>query len=140
MVTQTFLRGLMKLCMEILVDTNVLVSAFNTKDSLHEKAVRIMDECPKPFVLHEYVVLETTTVLMNRASKAVADAFLKSTFDSADSWILYSNQSAFLDVSEAFLKHKLSFADAALLALSDEYNVLTFDKALQKAIQAKKSK
>ena len=123
-----------------IVDTSVLVAAFNDEDALHKRAVKVMDDCPKPFILHEYVVLETATVLMSRINKQAADDFLDMTLTNADSRVLHSSAYSFLKTIDSFTESKtkqLSFTDAALLSLSDQYSVLTFDDALNRAIKRK---
>ena len=121
-----------------IVDTSVLVAAFNEEDALHKRAVKVMDDCPKPFFLHEYVVLETATVLMSRINKQSADDFLDMTLTNADLRVLHSSAYLFLKTIDSFNESKnkqLSFVDSALLSLSGEYTVLTFDDALNRAIK-----
>ncbi len=123
-----------------IVDTSVLVASFNEKDALHKRAVKAMDECPKPFIIHEYVLLETATVLMSRVDKQAADAFLHNALTNADSTVLHSSIPTFLLAIKSFIGNKtkqLSFTDSALLALSKEYAILTFDDALNRAIKKK---
>jgi predicted nucleic acid-binding protein len=124
----------------VLIDSNVLFAAFSADDSLNKRAIKAMAECPKPFIIHEYVVLETATILMLRASKALADAFINTVLKNADFSILDSSSPTFLLAIKGFLSNKtkqLSFTDAALLALSPKYSILTFDDALNRAIKKK---
>lgn len=124
--------------MATLVDTSVLVAALHTSDSLHEKAITALAEVEKPLLIHEYVALETATVLMIRAGKPKADAFLASVLAYEDFELLYSSETLFSATATAFMakNHKLSFADSALVSLSGTYEVLTFDKALIRALKA----
>ncbi len=128
--------------METLVDTSVLVAAFSNSDSLHEQGVKALTDCRQPLIIHEYVLLESATVLMSRVSKQVSDTFLTSIITSASVQILYSSPTHFFGTLHSFLGSKtkqLSFVDAALLSLADQYQVLTFDDALQRAITKKKA-
>lgn len=125
---------------ETLIDSNVLVAFFHEDDSLHEKALKATFATPRPLIIHEYVMLETATILMLRAGKALADTFIRTVLGNADFSILHSTTPTFLLAIKSFMGSKtkqLSFADAALLALSPAYSVLTFDDALNRAIKKK---
>ena len=125
---------------ETLIDSNVLIAFFHEDDALHEKAVKLMLAAPRPLIVHEYVVLETATILMLRAGKSLADAFIRTVLGNADFSMLHSTTPTFLLGIKNFIGSKtkqLSFADAALLALSPAYSVLTFDEALNRAIKKK---
>ena len=124
---------------ESLIDSNVLVGAANTADALHARAVKMLLECPKPVVIHEYAILETAAVLMNRADKQTSDAFLRGVLQNADVKILWSSRETFLAGMTEFLdtKAKLSLVDSTFLALSGEYDILTFDEALIRALKRK---
>ena len=90
-----------------------------------------------PILLPEYVVLEVYTVLAIRVSKTQADAFLRLTSDNQDIHILLTDETFFLAVVTACQQQKykgLSFTDTALVVLSAEHTVITFDRVLQKAI------
>jgi predicted nucleic acid-binding protein len=117
--------------MGTLVDSNVLIASRNDKDALFARAIEALEAAAKPLVLHEYVVLETATVLMVRAGKAMADDFVRFVLKNADFSLLLSSETEFLSAADTFMKtrSKLSFADSALLSLSSQYPVLTFDKA-----------
>jgi predicted nucleic acid-binding protein len=125
---------------ETLMDSNVLVAFFNEDDSLHEKALKVTLAAPRPLIVHEYVVQETATILMLRAGKVLADAFILTVLGNADFSILHSTAPTFLLTIKNFIGSKtkqLSFTDSALLALSKQYSVLTFDDALNRAIKKK---
>jgi predicted nucleic acid-binding protein len=124
-----------------IVDTNVLVASFNEKDALHKRAVKAMDECPKPFILHEYILVETATVLMNRMDKQAANEFLHKALTNADTALMYSSEFAFTQAMKSFIANKtkqLSFVDSTLLDLSKRYSILTFDESLNRAIKKQK--
>ncbi len=124
-----------------LIDSSVLVAFFNEQDPLHGRALTTMLSAPRPLIIHEYIFLETATVLMSRADKKTADAFIHSMLTNADIKILHTSEAIFLLTIKAFTGNKtkqLSFADAALLALSKRYSILTFDDALNRAIKKQK--
>ena len=126
---------------ESFIDSSVLVGFFNEEDVLHQKALSLLESIEKPLLIHEYVALETTTLLMVRSGKPIADEFLRVLLGNADFKIVFSSEANFLLTSEVFAKNKtkLSFTDAALLELSSTYPVLTFDEALMRAIKKRKS-
>ncbi|MDB5237602.1 MAG: hypothetical protein JWL88_704 [Parcubacteria group bacterium] len=123
--------------MGTLVDSSVLVASRNNKDSLFNQAIEALRSAEKPLILHEYVVLETATVLMTRAGKPLADTFVNNVLGNADFQLLRSSEADFISTIEAFTqtRTKLSFTDVALLTLSSQYTILTFDKALERAIR-----
>ena len=120
--------------MEI-ADTNVLVAALNTRDSLHVRAIAALTKAQRPIAIPEYVALETATVLMRTAGKKTADTFVRSLFATQDLLVLPASPEQFVAASECFLEEqKLSFVDASLLALSHTHHIITFDTALSRAI------
>ena len=126
--------------METIVDSSILVAFFNEKDPSHDRALKVMLAAPRPLIIHEYVFLETATVLMLRADKETADAFILNALTNADVRMLHGSEPLFLLAIKNFMGNKtkqLSFADSALLALSSQYKVLTFDDALNRAIKKK---
>ncbi|KND51497.1 MAG: hypothetical protein AB202_02905 [Parcubacteria bacterium C7867-007] len=126
--------------MGILVDSSVLIAFFNEADHFHTEAKELLFKQTQQLVVHEYVVLETATVLMMRSGKANADSFLRIMLGNAAFTILHSKEESFLRTIEEFLgqKSKLSFVDLALLAHAEEYTLLTLDVTLQKAIKSKR--
>ena len=122
------------------VDSSALIALYNEKDSLHAAASEVLERAQKPLFVPEYVAVETASVLNRKANKRTADAFLRSLFDNRDIVVLPSSAEQFIAAVEAFLTKggKLSFTDAALLALSRSYSVITFDAALARAIEKTK--
>jgi predicted nucleic acid-binding protein len=124
------------------LDSSALVSAFHTGDAHHAKARAIVDDIARgaweQVLLHEYVFLETVTVLAVRQSFQLAVGVGES--------LLASREVEFVASSEAFdavwqtfrgqRRGKLSFADSALIALAKTRgatHIATFDKDLLKA-------
>jgi predicted nucleic acid-binding protein len=125
--------------METLVDSNVLIAFFNEKDALHERAFKACSEITGQIVVHEYILLETATILLQKSGKEIADQFIVVMLGNAAFRIFPSSESLFFTTINCFRIQKtknLSFVDAALLSLSSYYNVLTYDEALAKAIKA----
>ncbi len=122
------------------IDSSVLIAFFKEDDSLHERAFQVIRDGAKPVLVHEYVALETATVLMVKAGKEVADEFMKVLLTNADFKPVFSNETHFFLTAHKFIANKtqLSFTDAALLELSAAFPVITFDKALQKAMDKHK--
>ncbi len=121
------------------IDSSVLVGFFNEKDSLHKKAQTVMQAANKPLLIHEYIALETASVLLVRAGKVTADAFLKQVLNNTNFNYVISDEVSFLEAAELFMrnKSKLSFIDIKLLVLSRTNEVITFDDALARAIKKK---
>jgi predicted nucleic acid-binding protein len=123
-----------------LVDSSVLVAFYSEEDSLHERAKKALFSAERPFVVHEYIAIETITVLMQQLGKAAADIFVDTLLHNADYEMLYMFDTGFIFAASEFRKVKtkqLSFADSALLSLAEGYTVLTFDEALNRALKKK---
>jgi len=89
-------------------------------------------------VLPEYVVLEVCSVIAKKVNKKTADIFLEMAFSNNDIDVLQSND--LFETTDLFISRKdgkLSFVDVFLLHLSDEYEIITLDKDLEKAIKSK---
>ena len=128
--------------MQIVVDSSVLVAALNEKDSQHERGVAEIQAAYKPIIVPEYIVAETCAVLIQKASKQLADSFVREMGSNRDFRLLFSTPEFFIATAQSFLssRAKLSFVDCALAVLAREHTVLTFDKALAKAIQEEKER
>jgi predicted nucleic acid-binding protein len=124
--------------MNCIFDTNVWVALFNENDAHHEKAQQLFLQT-ESVTIPEYIILETTTILQMRASKQIADLFAKMITSTEQLEILYASDLFFHAVLKLFQKQhtkKLSFVDCALLELSANYKIHTFDEALEKAINS----
>lgn len=119
--------------MQILFDSNVWIAFLNNQDSQHEKAVEIFKVNRKQIVIPEYVVLEVASVLQIRVNQETANTFLRKIEGSESVQILLSDQRLYQKANYFFQSQssqKLAFVDCALLALSSEMEVITFDRAL----------
>lgn len=124
--------------MGTIVDSSILIAALHETDSQHERGLSVLKEAARPIIIPEYIVAETATMLMIRKQKHSADQFVQEVLRSGEFALLPSSPLLFDAAAKLFLatSKKLSFVDCALLALSHEYAVLTFDVALAKAIHA----
>ena len=122
----------------IVLDSNVWIALFDKDDSLHARAQRAVGELKERVALPEYVILEVTTVLAQKAGKLFADSFLQKVYANRDIQIIVSS-GQFLDELVLFYlssnAKNLSFVDYALLLLSRRMRVLTFDKNLEKTLK-----
>lgn len=122
----------------IVLDSNVWIAYSYKEDTLHKKACGVMKNINTRVLLPEYILIEVSTVLAQRANKKIADLFLDRVLHNDDILILYSSPKFFDAVVKLFQTNggkQLSFIDTALVYLSRWYSVITFDKALEKAIR-----
>ena len=109
-------------------------------DTQHAKAINIFEAtAERKIIVPEYVALEVSSVLAARVTRVLANNFLEIISDNSDIEILYSDRAFFIKTATLFrtsLTDKLSFTDTALLNLSRQYEVITFDTDLDKAIKS----
>jgi predicted nucleic acid-binding protein len=125
----------------VILDSNIWIAFLNKGDGQHEKAERVFEKIDKKLILPEYLVVEICSVLALRVDKKAADKFIDFVLDNNDIEILLSNEDFFTGSWKVFKETKtakLSFIDCSLLHLSNFYEVITFDKSLQKAMSGKK--
>ncbi|MFA5945795.1 MAG: type II toxin-antitoxin system VapC family toxin [Patescibacteria group bacterium] len=121
----------------VVFDANVWVALLNANDSLHAKAKSVEQKAKRPILLPEYIAVEVCNVLTQRAGKITADRFLE-VVTGGDVELLYAGKDTFsatCSLSRQITHKKLSFVDVFLLLLSKEHDVITFDKALIKAMK-----
>ena len=121
-----------------LLDSSVWIAYLNVEDSQYAKAKREMASASLPIILPEYVILEVCTVLAMRAGKDIADRFLELVSDNKDVRVLLTDPRFFDDLIGLYRSlpgKALSFADAALLLLADQFKTITFDVRLRAAIR-----
>ncbi len=118
---------------KIIYDSNIWISFLYTDDSNFDKAKEILSKA-KPFVLTEYIVLEVSTVLKQKAGEQIAKQFLASIISNKIEVI--SSMEYYDKTLEYFIKssNKLSFVDTSLVVLSSKYKIISFDKELAKII------
>lgn len=128
----------------MILDANIFIAYLYPKDALHKTARHFIDTvAQKPFSIFEYTVAETVTVLAKRSGKATADQFLDLITDNEVVQVLPSSRELFQAIAHCYQNHAqraLSFADYALLYLSQSIPVATFDIKLRNAIKRDKGK
>lgn len=118
----------------VIPDSNVWIAVFRKEDSQRQKAKRVFDELEgAEIVVPEYVLIEVASILKLKGHEREARAFITKTLNS-DRGFLPAGLLAY-ETAQLFCERhdKLSFIDTALVVLSREYRVITFDKALAKA-------
>lgn len=125
--------------MKVIFDSNVWIAYFREEDSLSKKAKEILENHEGIIVIPEYIFLEVTTVLQIRTSKKTANLFMEMTLENDQVELLFSDEILFEETQKIFLtqEKKLSFTDCSLVSLSSEFEIITFDEALQKYIEEK---
>jgi len=122
----------------IILDSNVWVSYLNKDDSQHKKAKKVFQETDDSIVVPEYVIIEVCTILLKKTDKETANNFIELVFNNQNTEVLFFSEFIFGEFVDNFKdtqNKKLSFIDTALLYLSKSYQVITFDKELQKTIK-----
>ena len=121
----------------IILDSNVWIALFSKKDSQNTRAEKFYDEIEGGIIVPEYVILETVSIVSVKVSKKTADGFLEYILNNKDIYILYSNEDFLGEVLNFYRKisnNHLSFVDVTLLCLAKYYQVVTFDKKLDREI------
>lgn len=122
-----------------LFDSNVWIAHTRPSDSLYKKAVAQFAALKhdEMVALPEYVIAEASSVLLIREGRQAANAFIENVLDNERFEIIYSTRQSFIDTVQLFTKQtkKLSFVDSHLLALSDQYEIITFDKDLASCLK-----
>ncbi|MBM3255901.1 MAG: type II toxin-antitoxin system VapC family toxin [Candidatus Moranbacteria bacterium] len=123
------------------IDSSVWIAFFHEKDSLHQRARKLLGGIAFPIAVTEYVIMETCTVLSAKSSKKIANMFLAEIVDNEDVRILFSAEDLFWETVRRFERSSgknLSFVDVSLVCLSDQYQIVTFDEKLKKVIKGLK--
>lgn len=121
----------------MILDSNVWIALYYEEDSQHKKALRLAPSFLR-IAIPEYIILETSTILLVKVGKEASEKFLDHVFDNREITILFSTREFFQETVKVFREKndkKLSAIDASLLHLSAEHEVITFDKDLEKAIK-----
>ena len=122
----------------IILDSNVWISYLDKNDNQHKKAQKIIEKIDCDIVVPEYVIIEVCTVLLKKTNKKIADGFIEIAFDNQNTEVLFCDEyffNLFVNNFKNIKNKNLSFIDTALLYLSEDYKVITFDKNLEKAIK-----
>ncbi len=119
------------------LDSSVVVALFRAEDTLHQKALSFFVSGDK-FMIPDYVVAESLTVLKNREGSEIANKCADFLLNSKVVDIYSVQEVEFLFALDYFVKNqnKLSFVDTILLSLSEYsgHEIVTFDKELAKMV------
>ncbi len=118
-------------------DSNIWIAYLNKSDSTHKRAVKLFQETSvEDILVTEYLLLEIVTVLKQVRGYKFAQKFIRQVVDADISFLESKNfYPQTLLLFQSLKENKLSFVDVSLLYLSEEYEVKTFDKDLQKMIK-----
>jgi len=122
----------------VIFDSNVWIGYFNTEDTTHLQAVAMFKKYNSyTVVLTEYVLLEVATVLKQKIGYTATNKIIVALLQTENIKLLPSTE-YFSATLAAFLEFKdkhLSFVDVSLLALANDFTVITFDKKLAAALK-----
>ena len=127
---------------EVILDANVWIAFLRKNDTTHERARKVFGQIKGIVILPEYVLLEVVTVLSQKVGKEYSNRFLQMVTGNKEIIIVPSSSfflSSLVEFYLASVHSKLSFVDHALLYLSKEILVITFDKALHRALRLQNS-
>ncbi|HMO78224.1 MAG TPA: PIN domain-containing protein [Candidatus Paceibacterota bacterium] len=117
----------------IIFDSNVWVGYFNLADTTHTQAVKYFKKYSNhTVVLTEYVLLEVATVLKEKIGYAATNNIISALLQTENIKLLPSSEYFSITLKKflAFEDKHLSFVDVSLLALADNFKIITFDKKL----------
>ena len=123
----------------ILIDSSVLISAYNKRDMNHEKGQKILHEIESgkfgEWLISDYIFDEVVTVMFSKLHSKEATAALGRHLLKACT-MLTVPPAIFIEAFTVFSqKNKLSFTDSTLLAMADKYgieHIATFDKEIRR--------
>ncbi len=127
----------------IIPDSSFWVSLFDESDSYHAQARTIAGTLIPPIWLHEYVLIETATVLAKRQGKEVTAKFILALVNNRDVILFPVSKEVLTHITKRYLTlidKNPSFVDVALIHASEEHEIITFDKDLDKEIKSLKKK
>ena len=120
-----------------ILDSNIWIAFFVEYDSNHQKSKSIIKKLNgNNIFITEYIILEVSTVILNKVNREKASDFLE--------YILNHNQVDLLQDDKIFIQKSqkfkeqlgnLSFVDTSLLCLSKKYQIISFDKKLNNQIK-----
>lgn len=121
----------------IVLDSSVWVAFLHDTDSQHSQALNLLDRIGENVTIPEYVLIEVATTLKRKKKANEAKKFVHRVLNEQPQSFLPAD-SLVHEAAELFRERSdnLSFTDTALLVLSGQYRVITFDRHLQKAIEA----
>ena len=124
--------------MQKILDSNIWISYFIIDDSNHKKASKIIEWLENESVcITDHIIIEVSTILLYRLWKQFANDFIELIKYNTNVGIFYSNKIIFDDFINFFIinkNNKLSFVDQSLIYLSKDFEIITFDKEINKEL------
>ncbi|MBI4093597.1 type II toxin-antitoxin system VapC family toxin [Candidatus Kaiserbacteria bacterium] len=121
----------------VILDSSVWIAFLYREDSQHEKAKKVLQASRKDeIVIPEYVLIEVASTLKRKRYEREAKKFVAEAVVGEEHAFLHAATLAH-ETADLFCARndKLSFVDTALLVLSRQYRVITFDAALRRALR-----
>ncbi|MDO8657351.1 MAG: PIN domain-containing protein [Candidatus Levybacteria bacterium] len=120
------------------VDTNFLCALYNRTDSLHERAKQQVPLLKKFYpVISNFILLESYTILSQRAGKLNAIEFKKKIYNNNDYQIIWIDKEFENNIWKIFKKIKdknFSYVDVSILAIIKQEKIkhlLSFDESFK---------
>ena len=120
----------------VILDSSVWIAFLYREDSQHEKAKKVLEASRNDeIVIPEYVLIEVASMLKRKRYEREAKKFVAEAIAREEHSFLHA-ATLVHETVDLFCKRndKLSFVDTALLVLSRQYRIITFDTALRKAL------
>lgn len=123
----------------VFLDANYLCALYNNNDSLHQKAKEVTIQLEdKALIISNFILLETYTVLSQRASKEKAvifGNFVRSYNPYEIYWIEKNFEEEVWEIFKSIKDKNFSYVDASILAVIKKEKIkylLTFDDYFKK--------
>ena len=124
----------------IIIDSSIIVSAYNTDDQNHEKGLKIINDIEsekygKEVIISDFIFDETMTAIFVRTKdKETAAKVGKHLMNSCI--ILKVTEKIFSDAFGVFSrKNSMSFTDCTIISMAEAYgisHIATFDKKMKR--------
>lgn len=123
----------------IVLDSNVWIAFLNADDRQHARAEQVMKSVIDEMVgIPEYVIVEVCNVVAAKVGQPSVRAFLKAISEHERFAVLFAGVELYSAVSSLFIEREwsgLSFVDVALVFLTQEHKLITFDRELEACIR-----
>ena len=122
----------------MIFDSNIWIAHLDESDSTSKQAdVLFRKHTGSRVTVPDFVIAEVVSVLKVKKQSERASVFLDFVENNADVSILLTGFyfKDFVQAQHSYQNTKLSFNDIALVVLAKQYEILTFDKELQKVLR-----
>lgn len=123
---------------KLFVDTSFLCALYNPDDSLHAKATKIAPTLTDfYFVISNFILLESYTVISQRLSKQHTFAFREEMYNTdyySISWIKKDFEGKIWKIFTSIKDKNFSYVDASILAVLKHekiFHLLSFDRTFK---------